>query len=226
MIRFVLSPDDEVTPDLAQQLPGRGAWVTARREAIDKALKVGAFSRAFKRQAKAEPLLADKVAGLVRARMLHHLGLGRRAGDVLCGFEIVREALKTEGCSVLLEASDGASDGRDKLVQIVRARTEDLLSRSDLQATEATCHTPILAGCFSAEELGMALGRERVVHACVRVGRFAEVWRAELARLSGFAPIWPEDWPGLSGGAAAGQGAMRADADRAAPNGISPGGEE
>jgi len=226
MVRFVLSPDAVVTPDVAQRLPGRGAWLTARRDSIEKAVRTGAFSRAFKCQAIAPADLGDQTAGLVRARVLHHLGLGRRAGDVLCGFEIVREALKTEGCAVLVEASDGASDGREKLVQILRARSGHSVSRSDDKVTDSACHLPVLAGCFSAEELGMALGRERVVHACVRSGRFADVWGAELARFSGFAPIWPAEWPGLTSGAAAEQGVRAADADDAAPNGISPEGEE
>ena len=55
MIRFVLSPDSQVTPDLAARLPGRGAWVTASREAIELAVKKGAFSRAFKAQVKVAP---------------------------------------------------------------------------------------------------------------------------------------------------------------------------
>ena len=39
-------------------------------------------------------------------------------------------------------------------------------------------------GCFSADELGMALGRERVIHACLKQGRFARSWMGELSRLS------------------------------------------
>ena len=32
MIRFVIDPEDRVTPDLAGKLPGRGVWIGARRE--------------------------------------------------------------------------------------------------------------------------------------------------------------------------------------------------
>ena len=226
MVRFVLSPDGDVTPDVALRLPGRGAWVMAQRAAVDKAVASGAFSRAFKAQAKADPGLADQVATLVAARVLHHLGLGRRAGDVLCGFEIVREALKSEGCACLVEASDGADDGRDKLVQILRAREAARVEKPDLPNSVESCLSPALAGCFTAEELGMALGRERVVHACVRAGRFADVWLSDLVRLSGFAQVWPREWPGLKGGRAAGHGDQRSFDGRAAPDEISPRGEE
>lgn len=224
MIRFVLSPDGVVTPDLAARLPGRGAWVLAQRSVIMQATAKGAFSRAFRTQAVADEGLADQVAGLVRARVLHHLGIGRRAGDVLCGFEIVREALKTEGCAALVEAADAASDGRDKLLQILRARAR-ANSPSDDQLTDgAGCLSPALAGCFGAEELGMALGRERVVHACVRVGRFGDVWRAELDRLAGFVAVWPQDWPEID--VATARAAGSAAVGEPTSDGISPGGEE
>ena len=32
MIRFVVGPDRAVVPDLKRKLPGRGVWVTARRD--------------------------------------------------------------------------------------------------------------------------------------------------------------------------------------------------
>ena len=35
MIRFVIDPDGQVTPDLKERLPGRGLWVTATRDALD-----------------------------------------------------------------------------------------------------------------------------------------------------------------------------------------------
>ncbi len=226
MVRFVLSPSGDVTPDVALRLPGRGAWVLAERAAVDKAVASGGFSRAFRTQARADPQLADQVAALVSGRVLHHLGMGRRAGDVLCGFEIVRDALKSEGCACLIEASDGASDGRDKLMGILRARSAADAECRDSPDTDETCLSPALAGCFSAEELGMALGRERVVHACVRAGRFADVWLSELARLSGFRPVWPGAWPGLEPGGTVGHGDQRASGGSAARNGISPEGEE
>ena len=44
LIRFVVGPDKAVVPDLKRNLPGRGCWVTADREHVDKAAKKGLFS--------------------------------------------------------------------------------------------------------------------------------------------------------------------------------------
>lgn len=199
MIRFVLSPDREVTPDLAARLPGRGAWVTASREALELALKKGAFPRAFKAQVKVPSHLPDSVEKLLVSRILEQLGLVKRAGDLILGYEQVREAIQKARPNCLIEASDGAEDGRSGVLALLKGLYgPDLdlepegVSGPDKQVENHVL--PPVVGCFSADELGMALGRERVIHGCLKQGRFATSWTGELARLSGFRPVWLEGW--------------------------------
>ena len=45
MVRFVAGPGGEVVPDLKRKLPGRGVWVTARRDLVDKAVTRNLFAR-------------------------------------------------------------------------------------------------------------------------------------------------------------------------------------
>ena len=52
---------------------------------------------------------------LLKRRCLETIGLARRAGIAVAGFEKVREALKHGKAGVLLAASDGAEDGRAKV---------------------------------------------------------------------------------------------------------------
>lgn len=178
MIRFVLSPEGEVTPDLTGRLPGRGAWVTARREMLEIAVKKNGFSRAFRAPAKMPPDLPGLVEKLLAARTLDMLGMAKRAGDLILGFEQVRDWVRSHRPACLIEASDGAEDGRGKLLALVRAAYG-----------QEGVETPVLAG-FSADELGMALGRGRVIHACLKQGRFARAWMGELTRLAGFRRVW------------------------------------
>jgi predicted RNA-binding protein YlxR (DUF448 family) len=210
MIRFVLSPDNEVTPDLAARLPGRGAWVRASRDAVELAAKRGAFPRAFKAQAKVSPVLADLVEKLLAARALEQLGLVRRAGDLILGFEQVREAIREARPACVIEASDGASDGRGGVLGLLKGvHGPDRDIDQDREPDDSSGVTdgapgldkrvenhglPPVVGCFSADELGMALGRERVIHACLKQGRFSTSWTGELARLSGFRRVWLEGW--------------------------------
>lgn len=182
LVRFVAGPEGVVTPDLGRKLPGRGLWVAATREAVDHAAKKGGFSRAAKARLSAPPDLADQVENLLKARLLSGLGLARRAGDLILGFEKTAQAIEQGKTAWLVEASDGAQDGRRKLLQSVR------------RAADAGLPTPRLFGVFSSEELGLALGLGNVIHLALLAGRGADRWTMDVERLSGFRPLIPLSW--------------------------------
>src|ERR1700761_6558708 len=178
LIRFVAGPDGAVTPDLARKLPGRGLWVAADRASVETAAKKGLFARAAKAKVSASSELADQVESLLQRRLLSALGLARKAGDLTSGFEKVAAALDAGKAAWLIEASDGAADGRRKLLGKTRKHAPP---------------TPGLGG-FSAEELGLALGAENVIHTAFLAGRAADRWAQDARRLSGFRPLLPESW--------------------------------
>jgi predicted RNA-binding protein YlxR (DUF448 family) len=178
LVRFVAGPDAMVVPDLARKLPGRGMWVAADRASVEAAAKRGAFSRSAKAKLSAPTDLADQVEALLRRRVLDGLGLARRAGDLISGFEKVSTAVGAGRARWLIEASDGAADGRRKILAAVRRASSP----------------PEVFGLFSAEELGLALGLENVIHTAFLAGRAAERWTSDVRRLSGFRPLLPESW--------------------------------
>jgi predicted RNA-binding protein YlxR (DUF448 family) len=178
LIRFVAGPDGTVVPDLARKLPGRGLWVEAARGAVEQAARKGAFSRAAKAPLKAPPDLADQVERLLKARLLQGLGLARRAGELTWGFEKVAAVIESGRVAWMVEAADGARDGRRKLEQIAVRQPSP----------------PRLIAVFSAAELGLALGLENVIHLAFLAGREAERWTIDVERFSGFRPLLPESW--------------------------------
>jgi predicted RNA-binding protein YlxR (DUF448 family) len=180
LIRFALAPDGQIVADVAAKLPGRGAWISASRAAIDKARKKNAFAHALKAPVKVADNLADQTEAALVRRCLDLLGLARRAGAIAFGATQVEAAIRDKPVKMLIEAEDGAEDGREKLMSL----------HIGLWRTP-----PPAAGCFSAADLGMALGRDRVIHACLLQERLAMVWAAEIGRLAGFRPIVPTSWP-------------------------------
>jgi predicted RNA-binding protein YlxR (DUF448 family) len=116
LIRFVVAPDGALVPDLARKLPGRGLWVAADRTSVETAARKGLFARSAKRKVNPAPDLADQVAELLRRRLLAGLGLSRKAGDLSLGFEKVLAAVAGGKAAFLIEAADGAADGRRKLL--------------------------------------------------------------------------------------------------------------
>lgn len=178
LVRFVAGPDGVVTPDLARKLPGRGMWVAADRESVDTAAKKGLFSRSAKTRLTAPADLSDQVAALLHRRLLDGLGLARRAGDLTSGFEKVLAAVRGGKAAWLVEASDGAADGRRKL----------------LSACRTSPAPPELIGVFSSAEMGLALGGENVIHTAFLAGRGSSHWANDVRRLAGFRPLLPEGW--------------------------------
>jgi predicted RNA-binding protein YlxR (DUF448 family) len=155
MIRFVIDPDGQVVPDLKERLPGRGLWVTASRAAIDQAVARHAFSKAAKQPVKAAPGLAERVAELARRELAELLGLARKSGQLVAGFDKVEAALRAGRVRVLVAAKDGAADGREKLARLAGSGVE-------------------ICAPLTAAELAQALGRERAVHAAIKPGGIAE----------------------------------------------------
>ena len=84
-LRFVVSPDGAVVPDLRRSLPGRGAWVTAEKAVVAEAVKRRSFARAFKMQVEVIPTLADMVDALLEKDALQALAMANKAGLVVAG---------------------------------------------------------------------------------------------------------------------------------------------
>ncbi len=172
LVRFVVAPDGTVTPDLAGDLPGRGLWVTADRTALAQAVKRNLFARAAKAPVRVPADLAERTATLLRQRCLHLIGLARRAGQAVAGYEKVRGWLAAGRTAVLLAASDGAADGRTRLARLADG-------------------VPILT-VFTAAELGEVFGRDIAVHAALAPGGLARRLVDETARLEGVTGHAPE----------------------------------
>lgn len=184
LIRFVADPENHIVPDVAAKLPGRGLWVRAERETIAKAVSKKLFARAARARVEATDDLARRTEELLVAHMLNTLGLARRAGQLLLGFEKIERALRSANPpAVIVEAVEAASDGRRKLHA----------------AALAGGARPFVLGSLTGGELRLALGLPNVVHAALEAGRLAERLVFDAGRLKGFRPLKSLDWNGLSG---------------------------
>jgi len=167
MIRFVAAPDGAIVPDLKGDLPGRGLWVTAERGILDEAIRRHAFTKVTKGKAKADAGLTDRVAELLERQLLDQLGLAKKSGHLVAGFDKVEAALRAGQVKFLLEASDGTADGRGKLARLAGPGVE-------------------IWAPLPSEALAPALGRQHAIHVAVKPGGMAERLSITLRRLAGF----------------------------------------
>ena len=177
LICFVVGPEGSIVPDVEERLPGRGLWVTADRAVIEEVLRRKLFAKAAKQAVQVPDDLPQQLEMLLARRCREWLGLARRAGQAVFGYQKVREKLlalaRPEG--VLMEATDGAEAECRKLrslaphIRIVRV--------------------------LSAAEIGAGIGREHIVHGVIYSGRLAERLVRDASRLAGLRPSAPVPSP-------------------------------
>jgi predicted RNA-binding protein YlxR (DUF448 family) len=170
MIRFVIGPSREVVPDLAGRLPGRGMWLSARGDVLERAVSRGAFMRAARGPVTLPSDLRARIEDGLRARIRDLLGLARRAGQAVSGWQAGREWLQAGRAGLIVQASDGSS-----------------AERARFGGRELPAVAPL-----TAAELGGVFGRDHAVHVVVAPGRLAEALLAEAGRLAGIAGAPPE----------------------------------
>lgn len=166
MLRFVIGPDGAIVPDIEARLPGRGLWLLSRRDIVERAVVKRAFARAARRPVEIPQGLADRIEALLVRRCCDTLGLARRAGLAVAGFERVSDAVRRGDAALLLLALDGAEAGRRKMASLARGIAS--------------------ASVLSADELSAAFARERAVFVAVGSGQLSFRLLVDLRRLAGF----------------------------------------
>lgn len=166
MVRFVVGPESKIYPDLGQKLPGRGIWVKADRASVEKAVQKGLFSRGAKKKVSVDPALADQIESLLHQRLVQAVSMARKSGSAICGLEKVKAALVSGEADVLLQARDGSARGKSAL----KAPNGE---ESRIEA-------------LSRAELGLAFGRDNVIHAAILSGGFTDRVLFEAGRLKAF----------------------------------------
>ncbi len=170
MLRFVLDPDGAVVFDAAATLPGRGMWLSASADVIQLALKRAVFSRAAKAQVKLPPDLRYVVEARLVARLTDLIGIARRSGAAIAGFEKAREWLAADKVGLVVQAANGSAEERARFFG----------SRDVTRVT-----------VLSAAGLGRIFGRDHAVHVAIAPGRLATMIEIEAARLAGVAGAGP-----------------------------------
>jgi hypothetical protein len=191
MFRFVVSPDRILVPDLAGKLPGRGIWLSASRDVIEggearhptrmppkgmssKGTSSGAkgrdLVRAVARAARGPVQVPPDLPGVLDTALIRRigdlLGLARRAGQAIAGFEKARDWMRTHAVGLVLQAADGSEAERARF----RSAMPDSVEVLD----------PL-----TGAELGRVFGHETVVHVALAPGRLASSIAMEANRLAG-----------------------------------------
>ena len=172
MLRFALSGDGVVTPDILRKLPGRGVWTQLSRSVVQQASRKQAFARGFRKPVRAGAELADDVDRLLENDALQFLSLVNKAGLIVAGAAKVESAIREGSVVALLHASEGSADGTAKLDRLLQGVSGDRYAE-----------IPRI-NLFRSSQLDLALGRTNVIHAALNAGPASTAFLKKLARLN------------------------------------------
>lgn len=164
LIRFVVGPDGQIVADILGKLPGRGVWVSSDRAALEEAVKKNLFSKAARTKVTMPEGLIQEIDRQLARRTVDLISLARKTGDAVAGYEKVKDWLIKDYADVLIQSSDGSERGKSKL---------------------STPQEGVFIGWLTSEELGLAFGRQIVIHAALASGGLTSRIVEEAQRLKG-----------------------------------------
>ena len=171
LIRFVLSPQGEVVPDIESKLPGRGAYTCISEHCLRAALKQRQFSRAFKCEVVTvtPDEMAGQVARIMHGRILGYIGLANRAGKVISGGSMVSDAIRGgHKPSLILLAKDVSASIGDKIESL------------------AAVHRIACIHIMTKDDFGAILGKAPRSAVAIKTGGFVIQLTHEIERYRNF----------------------------------------
>ncbi|MBR6412173.1 MAG: DUF448 domain-containing protein [Alphaproteobacteria bacterium] len=154
MLRFVSAPGHVITFDGAEKLPGHGFWLKADKDILNQAITKRIFYKAAKGTVNIPDDLADQVLRTLKSRCINLLGLCRKAGLLVYGFEAVKKATTHQSPAAIFEAFDASR------------REENKLIKGD--TSFPVWHV------LSREELGQIAGESEIVHIALLDGTLSQ----------------------------------------------------
>ncbi len=164
LLRFVLSPDGCLTPDLKAKLPGRGAYICPCRACLGLAIKKKRFPATFKSPIPGIDLelISSGIRAMVTERLRGYLSLAAKAGEVFSGSDAVAGRLRGGKVGVLFIATDLSEESRKKFAAMAGHAGVELVA------------------LFDKDSLGTLIGKEHRGVVAVEPGGFIAPIQREL----------------------------------------------
>ena len=167
LVRYVLSPEQELLVDYRQKLPGRGVYTCCEIDCVVKAVERKQLQRGLK--AELLPLDSDqlvmKIIDALLQRIESLLGMARKSGQAVSGSQAILTGLKRNDRFSFVLLSDDVSTGVAGKV----------LSAAESQGVE-------VFQMLSKGRIGELLGKGERSVAALEVGKLAKAIKHEVQR--------------------------------------------
>ena len=167
LLRFVVTPDNLIVADVLEKLPGKGIWLGCDKILLEKTVRDGLFARVTKKSIIIPETLLDDVEQMLANRVISLISLARKSGRAVAGYEKVKDWLSKDLATVLVQSQDGSERGKSKL---------------------STPRSGTFIDWLKTSELGLAFGRQTVIHCALASGGITQRVVHDALRLKGLRP--------------------------------------
>jgi len=171
-------------------------WLSARADVIETARARGLFARAARAPVVVPPDLLARLRAGLEERIVSHLGLARRAGQAVAGFDKAGEFLAAGRAGLIVQASDGSADEcrrflGDRIAGGQGDRGQGDGGQGDGGQGDRGRGVRVVRP-LSGAAIGAVFGRARTVHVALAHGRLAEALAETAGKLAGLAGVSAE----------------------------------
>lgn len=169
LLRFVTLKDGTMLPDFNKKIDGRGFYVSNSKKLLQSLVEKHPFNKILHKKVEYASDMPEIVEGILTKKGLDALNLARKAGDLVLGFEKVKELIIKGRAAFVVEATDAGADGRQKIAEL----------SADLEKFTL----------YDTETLSTAFDRENTVYLAVKKGKMSEMVRLALKRYQTYLDI-------------------------------------
>ena len=165
-IKISLSPDNELVPDLHNNLPGKSIWVPANKARINDILKEDDLETFLGAQRLSTKDLIFLIEKLLRNKILNSISLAKKAGYLAIGLDKIKTQLI----------------GKKHCLIVVAKGAKSLKNYSMFSSNDISCFENILY----QKDLERSTGKNNVKYVGILSKNFKKTIQVDLNKLKGF----------------------------------------
>lgn len=166
LLRFLVLENGSFIPDFNKKLGGRGVYLSNSKTMLETLVVKNQLSKVLHKKVVIDANLPQLVENILANRGLEAINLARKAGDMILGFEKVKDIIVKGRAAFVIEAADAGADGKQKIAEMAK----------DLEKFTV----------YDVATLDKALDRENTVYLAVAKGKTSSMVRLALKRYQTF----------------------------------------
>lgn len=167
LLRFVVLKNGTCLPDFNKKLDGRGFYLSNSKLLLNELMtKKKPLNKILHKDVIMSEDMPQIVENILSKKALDAINLTRKAGDLVLGFEKVKECIKKDKAAFVVVAIDAGTDGRQKIDEIAADLEKFVL--------------------YDVNTLSKTLNRENTVYLVVKKSQTSAMARLALMRYQTF----------------------------------------